>query len=568
MHASSYRYYFAYLGNNEAYNAATHARNDEKIFSLSVEQEEGEAAGATIGITYREGSYIALGRRAAISCRKVADDGTLTGPVIPLIVGRIIAAPIGRIGQVVELQLVAKADNWEATRAALLSNPLTLLNFDPLFYEPGAEADAATALAHLASVVAWDRVPRPSIDSPRLSHLTAGRDLEDDMGGSSLIVLQNVAHDDISRDVEQPLRSVTVEMAASWQQDASVRSEVRWKHGRFLDVVAHQAVQDAWPDVGADIGGDWFVEESSLSFGQPRFVDLGEIAGGYDSAIYSGDVPVYRAKAARVVLRNKRRQARTEIVRVTVSADVQELMAPATEMKQFSLRQIIGTGDDIAPWQPRASYDVGDVVFYSNRIYSCRVGHTATYTFELTKWQWLGDDAGNVAESYFQTPRGQKSVRYATMLAAATLKKRARSVIYTVSVPLEDVIDIAIDDMVQAHLPGETVTGKVTRYQLNGGGWAEVEFACSIGRNNYHALTFPRVTGSAPKLGPASYQATGSVTPSATQQIAALREAPDAYSLEATVEINAPAVPSTYELRREVSLDAGILQVEQGVIVE
>lgn len=566
MAAASYHFYFAYLGNSEAYDPTTHARYDEEIFSISIDQEEDEAAGATVGITYRAGSYTALGRRAAISCRRLDQDtGARTGPVIPLIVGRITAAPIGLVGEIVELEIVAKADSWEARRASLLAaETIHESHFDPLFYEPGAETDSASVLASRGVVLAWDRVT----GYPRLSFLTNGRDLEDDMGGTSLVVLPRVAKNSVRREVEQPLKSVTVELTASWLQDASVRSTVKWKHGLYLDVVAHQAVQDAWPKPGVDIGGEWVVEESSLSFGKPRFKELGEIAGGYDDAIYSGDVPVYRAKTASVVVRNNRKQARTEVVRITAAADIQELMAPATETKTYALRQIIGTGDDVDPWQPKASYAVGDVVFYAGGIYSCRSGHTASYAFAPMMWTLQGPEAGNIDESYFQTARGQRSVAYAVRLAKATLTKRARAVLYTVTVPLEDAINLAIDDMVEAHLPGETVTGKVIRYQIDSSGWAEIEFACSIGRDIYRGPDTPVVTGTPPKLGPATYQATGSVTPSADQQIAALREAPDAYTLQATVEIKAPAVPSTNELRREIALDAGIFRVARGVVVE
>jgi hypothetical protein len=559
--ASSYRFYFAYLGASEAYSATAHARDDEHIFSLSVDQEEGEAAGATVGITYREGSYIALGRRAAISCRKVDQDtGAFTGPVIPLIVGRITAAPIGLVGEVVELEILAKVDDWETRRADLIA-PISenIAAFDPIFYEPAAATDPADVLAASCSIVAWDRIT----GLPRISSLVDGpRTLE----------LGSIARDNIDRSVETPpLRSVTLELTATWQQDASVRSTVQWRHGKMLDVVANQACQQAWPKPGTDIGGDWIVEESALAFGQPRFVELGEIAGNYDSAIYSGDVPVYRATTARVVLRNNRKQARTEVIRITASADVQELMAPATEVKTFALRQIIGSGDDPDPWQALSSYEAGDVVFYAKKLWSCRTAHTATYAFAPSLWSELDSEAGRIEASFFQTSRGVQAIRYATKLAAAILRKRARAVVYTFSAPLEDVIDIAIDDMITINTPviaSGSATGKVTRYQLNGGGWAEIEIACSVGRGGFQDLSVPAISGTAPKLGPSTYPATGRVTPLAQAQIAALREAPDAYSLDVTVEIDAPAVPATYELRRQVSLDAGTMSISRGVTVE
>lgn len=558
-----FRYYFAYLGASEAYNSATHARDDEEMLSLVIEQEESEAAIAKVGITYREGSYIALGKRAAISCRRVDPETEQpTGAVIPLFVGRITAAPVGIVGEVVELELVAKPNDWEDRRAAILADYLELAGpayFDPLFFEAGAETDAASVLLGSFAVLAWDRVTGEcSVDDIRYTTDWITFDAD------------QIANEGFSHDLATPLKAVTIEVVAGWQQDASVLSTVSWAHGSRLEVVAHQACQDAWPKVGADLGGDWIVQESALAFSQAKMTKLGEIAGGYDSAIYSGDVPVYRARTAKVVLKNGRRQTRKETYRLTVSADVQDLMSPTTELKTYTLRNVLGTGDDIAPWQQQVSYDVGDVVFYSGKTYECRVAHTASMYFATSLWNDLGSYAGRVGSSYFATDRGQLSIEFANNLAFAMLVDRGRAARYTFTVPLADAIDIGISHLATIStplVPGGTARGKVVRYSLSSDGWAEIEIACLVGRLNSTTNVGMAGGGSGtirpPSLGLKSYPSTGKVTPLASAQIAALRQAPDAYSLEVRVEIDAPAVPSTYELAHTIAAAGSVTLARQ-----
>lgn len=546
---SGFRYYFAYLSATENFDPSEHARDDEEILTLTIEQEESEAATAKVGVTYREGSFIALGKRAAISCRRVnPETEEPTGEVIPLIVGRIAAAPIGVIGEVVQLELIAKPEDWEARRATVLAGRVEFAGtryFDPLFFEAGAETDPASVLLGTFATLGWDRV--------------TGECRVDDIRGASDLMsfdANQISIEGFTHELETPLRAVTIEVVAGWQQEASVLSTVAWNFGSKLQVVANQACQDAWPKVGADLGGGWTVKESSLYFGQPKMTELGEIAGGYDSAIYSGDVPVYTAKTAKVVLRNTRKQARKETLRLTYAADVQDLLSPTTETKTYTLRNVLGTGDNIDPWQPTVAYEAGDVVFYFDHTYECRRAHTAGYSFVPSLWADLGDYAGRITSSYFGSERGRDSVAFAENIAFATLVDRNRAARFRFTVPLSDAVDVTISHSVRINtplVPGETAVGKVVSYSFDASGWAEIEIACLVGHiaspfNVGIAGGWNGSVGSVPRLGPTSYPSTGKVTPLAAAQIASLREAPDAYSLEVRVQIDAPAVPSTYEL--------------------
>ncbi len=557
---AAYRTYFAYLGPSEAFNGSTHARDDEEIVSWSVKGDEGDFPVASIGITWRESSYLAFGRRAALSVRAVAEDGSLTGPVVPVLIGTITALPRGQVGEVVELEILGRSATWESDLAALLA-PVAAspLYFDALFHQPGAEKDASAVLEGWGGTTTWDRVT----GLPRLSAWTSG---------PRTIALANIARTGLREETESaPLRAIVIEATASWQQDASVRSTVRWAHGPKLEIVGQNAALDAWPKAGVEIGGEWVVEESVLSFAKPYFKDLGEIAGGYDSAIYSGDVPVYRATAARVVLRNDRRQARTETVRIELGADVQDLMTPGTETVSYALRRIIGSGDDVEPWQPLASYDAGDVVFYFGTLYESKIAHTATYSFVPSLWTALDQDAGRIGSTFFQTARGAQALAHMLRLAEQRLLLASRAARISFSVPLSDVIDVETDDMIELTgdlIRGGSAVGKVVSYRLGSDGWADVEIACCVGRGASSTVNLPAITGAAPALGPSVYPSTGSVTPLATAQIAALREVPDAQDVQVRVQIDAPAVPATYELARAITLDCGAASIPNQVQVE
>ena len=119
-------------------------------------------------------------------------------------------------------------------------------------------------------------------------------------------------------------------------------------------------------------------------------------------------------------------------------------------------------------------------------------------------------------------------------------------------------------------LPGGTATGKLVSLTMNvtedGGRWAEVEIACSVGLGGSRTPSTTTLSGpAARKLGPSSYPAQGTVTPLANAQLAELRETPDLQTLDVRVEIDAPAVPVTYQLSRSLTVAAGVLDLPKGL---
>lgn len=561
-------FFFRYLANAEAWasiSSVSLGAWDEQIVDFSITHAEAAFATARLQVQARESSYHALGRYAVISVQLVEG-----GPIKPLLRGVITAIPRGLNDELVEMEMLARPDDWQAQELALVQTLDVAPWFDPLL----VDADDALAPEHVlqgrAAVLAWDRIT----GVPRVSYIDSG---------PRTVALGTVVYEGMSIEPDQPpLSSMTIELTATWQQDASIMSDVNWNFGSRLEVMANEAALDAWPQPGADLGGNWRVDSSDLRFAKPYHVELGKVPGGYDSAIYSGTLPIFRATSAYVALVNDRRQARSETVRITVTAPIQKLMSTTTETETLALRRVIGSGDDVEPWQPTVSYSVGDVVFYNGSLYECVRAHTATYEFPDAwhphsttpeTWVALEDSAGKIGESFFATTRGAQVINAAIKRAIARLRYAARAAKIRFEVPFADALDLRPDDMVSIadhRLPGGAVTGKLVSLTMNvtedGGRWAELEIACSVGQGGSRVPSTTTLSGpAAPKLGPSDYPATGTVTPLANAQLAELRETPDLQTLDVRVEIDAPAVPVTYELSRSLTVAAGVLDLPKGL---
>lgn len=549
--------FFAYIGQAEQFDAATHARVDERVESLLISQIEGEFPGASVSIQARPDGYLRLGRRVAISCEH-------GGTIYPLLVGTITGAPLGLDGEFVTLELIGKNPGWQSAQEALIEGAAVAPFFDPLFVSRDQIRDPAAVLTGRGATIAWDRVT----GQPRLSDI---------LDGPRTLTLPRIRKGTLVPDVEGAvLSAVELEIAAGWSQDASAISEVSWEHGAQLEVVADKALAEAWPKPQEEIGGNWRILDSELHLRRDRYVDLGEIPAEYDSAIYSGDVPVYRAQVARVSVMNPRSQAREERLTVRLDADVQDLSENSVERLSVSLRDLIGEGDDVDPWAPTASYEIGDIVFYAGKLYEAAADHTGGYAFDASQWSELPPYQGKIAETFFKTARGQAALAHAVERCRARLRYAARAVRVVFEIPMEDCLDLQIDDRVSVShpaMPGQTMTGKVVRYEFHAGNdgsrVAIVEIACAVGRGGAQDAQQPDTSPlSPPALGPTDFPATGRVSPVATAQIEALRQAPDAYDISIRVEIDAPAVPVAPLLAYSKTLSAGTISIEKGVALE
>lgn len=241
-----------------------------------------------------------------------------------------------------------------------------------------------------------------------------------------------------------------------------------------------------------------------------------------------------------------------------------------------AIKNAFGDGDSADPWSPTASYSAGDVVFYAGKLYESAADHTGDWQFNASNWMQLPAFQGAISESFFRTSRGQQAVAHAIERMRARLRYASRAVRIRFETPLEDVLDLQIDDRVSiSHpaMPGRMMVGKIIGYAFSasndGRRYAEIEIGCCVGRGGDHAPTLPDLSALRPPvLGPTSYPSTGKITPTAADQLAQLRQAPDAYDVSIRVEIDAPAVPVAPRLAFAGSFDCGSISLETGVDLE
>ena len=131
---------------------------------------------------------------------------------------------------------------------------------------------------------------------------------------------------------------------------------------------------------------------------------------------------------------------------------------------------------------------------------------------------------GRITESFFGTERRQAALRHAIERAKAYLIYAAQAVRIRFSLPLEDMLDVQIDDAVLMSDPRfASATGKVVDYAF--------EIAFAVGRCGPEWIEPVMAAVVPPALGPVLYTATDRASRLADAQFAALEKAPDVYDI-------------------------------------
>lgn len=529
--------FFAYLAEGEAFNATAHAREDELVLSASVIHSEGQLASATVEVEARAESIHALGRRAVIS----VDIGV---GAVPVIVGALTGAPRGIQGERVTLEITARLDDWEAQRDALLATLKTAPHYDPLFDETGEQDDV---LAGWPGLIAWDRVT----GLPSFSHF---------LTGSALYTAAQPIFASVSGEPERPpVNAVEISLEASWLDEATIETTVS---ALPLTTIAPIALRDAWPSLGDDLGGGWIVAGAELSFSAPR-------PEAFDSVIFTGALPHHDATVASVSLRNNRSQARRETAVVRVVAAVQPLLPAVAEAERYGL-PVVGSGEDLDPWSPGASYNEGDRVFYGASLYAAAISHVAGDFFDPALWTLVSPFSSAVGASFFGSDRGRAAIDHAIARAVARLTYAGRNYRVSFRVPLTEALGLSLSheaEITDRRLPGGRARGKIISYGFTFGAapTATIEIACATGLGGSSVPVRPAIDPAPVVLGPASYGAVLAVTPSLADEIEALRLDPTVAEVSKTVRIDAPAAPVARELVLSLVYDCGALDLPEGV---
>lgn len=483
-------FYYAWVAEGTAFNAATHATlankptdgstgTGENILGIEIAQVEGEFATLSLEVKNPKVGLLAAGRNqwAWLSW----DNGS---GVEALFNGRLIGIPQNMTGEVVRLQFVARPADFVAQKEAAAAALKVLPYHDPVWLaervdEPDTVLETRAARWHIN----------------RTTLVVSTSSIAEGEDGTITVTADQHFYDGFEASYgEAPLKKVKVTGTVSWtQQGAGEVDLTRAIWQKFKDAgspydypiiasMTGSGLFSTWPDANRNIGGGWsfgasaLIEEATWIEEKAYVVEWADLEDDAKTSYQEPTMSMTAAAGSEGIWANWRAafplgrykinvpltwtasRARSETVTATIEADVQPLLVDPGAAEE----ELIELASDL----------VGEPVDES-------LASPGTYDRPL-------DDLKR--NSYFKTDRGAQSFEYLLLLARARLLQRARAVqisfvtTWTVAVPISCRHSVRIVD---DRLPGGEATGKVTSYALVASGdgefTARVTIGCMIG---------------------------------------------------------------------------------------
>ena len=440
---------FAWADANETTFGVEHEIEDENVFRLLIEEEEGDFATARVEVVNPGVGLLNVGRKrwAWIGY----DDGGTAG-VQPLFFGRLVGLPQEMIGETVFLEFLARPSDFQTVKDTLADTLRVFPFWDPVWVPRDVRDDADEVLNAYNSHWHVDRITH----AVTISDINVVEDGTIDLAG---LVFYDSAQ---ARPLQPPVRKVHVEADVSWRQAGAGRVDLKQAlidafraagttlSGHVSSYTGEGLLAD-WPNAGDRIGSGWSVHAGEAvrveGISQSVFFTDSVLAGAVVQFPLWRFIPTY-------ILAFDAERSRTERVVFDLEADTQEMITDAgdAEVLLIALSSI-----DIS--EP---IDAGDATP-------------------------IGDFRRN---SYFLQDRGKLSVEYLIALARARLLFRARAVEVRVETKMDDVLAVTCRHnvrVVDPRLPGGQAIGKVTRVRLEIDGdqglvVGLVSIGCTVGR--------------------------------------------------------------------------------------
>jgi len=494
---------------NAAFDPALHARFDEDVITVEIAHAEGDFATLTVGLRNPGVGLLAAGRNlwCWLSWDQAWPDGE--PDLVPLFNGRLVGVPRLAAGELVELQFLARPDDYNAQKAALAASLQVLPYWDPVWLAANISADTV-----LETYSALWHIDRTTL-ALSVSDIIEGED------GTVTIAENQALYENFSLAYgEPPLVATAVRGTVSWSQQGQGIIDVTPRLVQAFDEVAAapyggvlpyalqktyplwlreggsgmiqalygDGLLNSWPKPGTNIGGGWslsqltdgsgkplcFIEEatannkggwlSPLVYGVEYTAAINAVTQGSNDAEPSDSEIVMGQGLERIVLsfplqtynirmnvEYRADRPRTETVSAVLTADVQRVISDSADSDRESIEltsDFVSQGVD-----PGGGVPIGDLAY----------------------------------KSYFQTDRGTASFEYLLLAARAKMRARARSVEVTLATDWRTALDIGLRHsitLLDSRLPGGNATGKVKSYTLrcaDGVMLGEFTIGCTIG---------------------------------------------------------------------------------------
>ena len=467
------RFYFAWVNPSETTFTQAHAREDERIYSLTVSHGEGDFASAEIDILNPRVGLLGASRKVWAWISWDGDENSSVGAEA-LFFGRLVGVPTDMQNETVRLTFTARPSDYDARKRLLASAMRVAPYWDPIWIDPARRDDPDVVLEARSSLWHIDRITH----SVTYSDIIAGEDGTISLGEAEIF------HNSLSMTYGRvPLRQVSIEADVYWTQTADGSVDVTRElidafqaegttYDYLISSYTGQGLADDWPEPGDDIGGGWSIGDNiTLTQADGTIVPRSykSVTVKYERAPTDTEAatqdpplkikfPLWVFKPELSVKYHAERQ-RQERLTFTLSADMQSLLTESS--------------DDETETLAFSSSEVGEYVDGE--------GSNATQPIvDLRRRQ------------YFPTDRGLQSLEYLIAVARATMLARARAVNISASVPFGIATGLSCRmsaTITDDRLPGGSATGKISGYSFSCNGdtgelIGALNIACTIGYGN------------------------------------------------------------------------------------
>lgn len=496
------RFYFAWVGPTDTTFLDAYKREDEKVFSLTLQQAEGDFAALDVDLRNPRIGLLSPARKQWAWLAYRAANGTVT----PLFFGRLIGVPQDMQNDIVRLSFIARPTNYESQLTALAASLRVAPYYDPLWFSAQEDADPARALEAYTALYHIDRI----------THVVTASDIIRGEDGSLDFSPSEVPRDSVSVSYStSPASQCTVTAQVQWTQKGSgdidvtrdlldafaamtTAGVVRVDGGPapkdgMVNLIAGDTMVAAWPPFGTAIGGGWSVGASfAQTIGNPPLPPI--LVGNFE-AMHA--VSLWKDNPGS---RNALREIFDRSPGFVVG--IEDTSIPWTEHGWLS------HGDINVMWLPVWQIAIGMKLHYEA---SRQRSETLSFTLTADVQPLLTDpgadevillnlgpaDVDSVIDvrspRFFGMDRGTRSVTHLLARARAHLIARARAIDVSWSMSFERGLALTCRknaSVQDPRIPGGVAAGKIKAYTLvwdgdQGGGLASVTIGATVGKNGH-----------------------------------------------------------------------------------
>jgi hypothetical protein len=477
-------FYFAWVNEGETFDPALHNRQDEDIYSFSINQKEGDFATADIVVKNPRVGLLAPGRKKWGYLSWDAAVLPDAPDIQPLYKGRLLGVPDNIFDTYVTLKFQARPSDFVTRKKTLANTMRNLPWWDPLLIAPTAWDDDDTVLEARSELWHIDRV----------THTVTSSNVIVPEDGTIEFLVSEAFYDSISVSLQTPpLHNVTVICTIPWDQTDSgvvdltgtISNAFGVSLGEMIASFTFKGLSDSWPKTGSAIGEGWVVntgfleDQSFLSKTEikiPDYFDQAQIPGpipagsimfqpkisgknwgGVDGAGFDTNVELVIAAEGwgipNLTVNYAASRQQSEVVTFTLRTDTQEIATLTDDNESLEIQLSANKASDV-------TFD-GSIPLFDNR-----------------------------GRSYARTARGQQTVQHCLLVARANLIIRSRAVQTSFQTTFRRGWQVSLRKGALVHdnrIPGGTAEGKIVEYTLaldgaTGSALATIIIGSAVGR--------------------------------------------------------------------------------------